>query len=189
MRAPSPSFRDALTFVRGVVEETSAGPVRELVLQMLKDWEDAPAEKIWETITDASVANGMPPPKAVEFIEWIVVTRVNSENASQVVEQWPAEKAKRRTQAKRALKGGPNEWADAAVKGHAVEAFEAHMDAALGRKKGGAPRQRFMQILSETFMTNCGRPLDKVVAALTEIAFGPAATEDVVRKARKRRDR
>jgi hypothetical protein len=195
MHAPVPPFRDSLTFVREAVEEDMpAGSQRELVLRMLKDWEDAPAEDIWKTITDASVANGKPPPEAVEFIEWLIDTRLVCEKASHVVEQWPAEKAKLLAQADRDWKGPVSAWPNAAVKRAAVEDYEARMDAVLGRKKFGAPRKRFMKLLRQFFVTNCGRrrPLNKVVAALTEIAFGPATSEGAVRgteRATKQRDR
>jgi hypothetical protein len=111
-----------------------------------------------------------------------------------VIEQSPALTASLRAQAERAWKGPVNEWPSAAVKRGAVEAFEARMNAVLGRKKVGAPRKRFMKLLRQTFVAHCGRrrPLNKVVAALTEIAFGPATTEAAVRgtqRATKRRDR
>jgi hypothetical protein len=66
------------------------------------------------------------------------------------------------------------------------------MDAVLGRKKAGAPRKRFMKMVRDAFMANCGRPLNSVVAVLTEIAFGPCTTVSAVRgtqRATKRRER
>jgi hypothetical protein len=108
---------------------------------MLKDWEDAPAEDIWKTVTDALVAHGTSPPEAVEFIEWLVSLRVFCENLSHVIEQSPGVTASLRTQAEREWRGPVNVWPGAVVKRAAVEALEARMDAVLGRKKAGAPRK------------------------------------------------
>jgi hypothetical protein len=185
MRAPSPTFRAAFTFVRETVEEEMpAGPERELVLQMLKRGEDHGAtDDIWKAITDAAVANDKPAPEAVERIEWLINSRLKCEEASLVVEQWPAQKAKLLTQVKRAWKGPVSEWSDAAVKGGAVEDFEARMNAVLGRKKKSGPRQRFMRLWTASFRDFCGDPLDEVVRVLTEIVFNEKITLDMVRRA------
>jgi hypothetical protein len=194
MRTPSPPFRAALVaYRRTIVEKQSPGPERELVLQVLKRWDDAGAtEEIWKAITDASLANGMPPPEAAEFIEWLISTRLTYEKLSHVIEQTPAVTTRLRVQVEREWRGPVNVWPGAAGKRAAVEAHEARMDAVLGRKKAGAPRKRFMKLLRDAFIANCGRPLNNVVAALTEIAFGPDTTEGAVRgtqRPTKRRER
>jgi hypothetical protein len=194
MRAPSPSFRAACAaYLRDTAETLPAGRERELVLQMLKRSEDHGAtDDIWKAITHASLANGVPPPEAAEFIKWLVSTRLTYERLSHVIEQTPTVTARVLAQAEREWRGTVSMWPDAAGKRAAVEAHEARMDAVLGRKKAGAPRKRFMKMLRDTFFQNCDRPLNNVVAALTEIAFGPGTTEAAVRgtqRATKRRER
>ena len=188
MRALSPSFRAALAaYRRAIVEKLPAGPELKPILKVLKRWDEhAGVETIWKTITEAQIASGLPPLEPAEFIEWLAFTRAVYEKHSDVIEQTPDVTAKLRAQADRDWKG-LEEWPRAIARRAAVEAHLASMDKILGRKKAGAPRQRFMRMLRDTFLANCGRPLNDVVAMLTEIAFGPDTSADAVKNMRKRR--
>jgi hypothetical protein len=185
MRAPSRSFKDDLEAFRRIVEGMPALGKRELAFAVLDRWMDhGQRDDIWTDITSSSIANSTAPVSASEFIEWIVFTRLGYEQLGDVIKQVPDVYSKLRTQAERDWKA--DDICHAFVKRKAVKDHAARMDVVLGRKKAGAPRMRFMRMLSDTFIANCGRPLDNVVRALTEIAFDTEETLPKVRGAAKR---
>ncbi len=78
----------------------------------------------------------------------------------------------------------------------ATKSFPPHGDRGindlLGRERDGAWKRRFVELWSDHFREHSGKPADKIVGVITEIAFGGEFTTDDVRNAlkfRRRRDR
>ena len=72
----------------------------------------------------------------------------------------------------------------------AMQGFNA-FDKALGREKKNAQKRKFVELWSDHFREHCGTPADKIVSAITEIAFGGEFDVTDVRNAlkfRRRRD-
>jgi hypothetical protein len=143
---------------------------------------------LWLSIEEASAANGTEPLPAAAFIAWIVHLRIQAERLTAVIEEWPDLQQKLLSQAERDWRA--DRIIDASFKKAAAIGFGADKDRILGRKQTAAPQKRFKTMCSEAFNINCGKPLDSVVASLTEIAFDTEVTIDSVRGVRKptRRD-
>jgi hypothetical protein len=190
VRAPSPSFRSEVAACRKRATGNTARNKRErrLMLEMLERWENHGAtDQMWEDMTAASLADGALPLLPAEFIHWVLVTRVQCyERLRECIAEAPAIYSKIRKGADQDYKRG--DVLRAAGKHIAVDRHAAAVDSVLGRKKKEAPRQWFMLLCRDAFLLNCGRPLDHVVAALTDIAFGgeEETTPDAVRRAAER---
>ena len=70
----------------------------------------------------------------------------------------------------------------------AMQGFNA-FDKALGREKKSAQKRKFVELWSDHFREHCGNPADKIVSAITEIAFGGEFDVTDVRNALKFRRR
>jgi hypothetical protein len=186
MRAPSPSFKSEITaYRRTVLDGAPPSKGRDLVSAVLDRWQEHPdTERIWNDINGGSVANKTAPVPALLFIAWLVRTRMEYERLANVIAKTSDVYLAVRQQAERDWKAG-HVW-DAAQKRTLVEKHAKDMDAALGRKKTGAPKQHFMRLLRDMFIENCGKPLNEAVAVLTEIAFDDPVTTDAARKARRK---
>ena len=176
-------FKNELAAYRNAIAQ---GPDhhRRLILQILDRWHEfSTAESMWQTIENASIANDTMPVPAKAFVAWIIKSRLEADRQSRVVREWPDLEAKLRSQAERDWR--EDRAFEAGLKKSAATAFGVEKAQLLGRKQKDAPRKRFMALCGEAFATNCGKPSDAVVAALTEIAFGAEVTLDSVRGARK----
>jgi hypothetical protein len=177
--AAQPSFKSEIAEYRRALGRVDSDTEGLLMVAVLDRWEDhGSVETLWRKITAIH-----PGPPAQSFIGWLLDTRIMCERLREVVEKSPEVVAKVRAQAEKDWKTGSFEAA--AWKRRKAENFVERADQELGRKKGDAPRQRFMRLASEMFIQNCGRPLDDVVASLTDIAFGDPVTTDAVRDARR----
>jgi hypothetical protein len=142
---------------------------------------------MWTKISTAATADGKLPLGGKEFVGCIIRLWIAAVETKRMVDGSPALDSKLRAQADRAFKD--DLVAEAALKKAAAITFRDKREQLLGRKQAEAYLQRFKAQCSKLFMINCGKPLDEVVATLTEIVFdcGPVSI-DSVRGARKNRD-
>lgn len=190
MRSPASmpaaaSFLDQLAAYRKIVLDGEPIENEKLITRILDDWRDHPdAEEIWQKITAASVANKIEPLPAWFFIDWFLSWRVLIyEPLGTVVSRAPALIADRKTQAECEWKAG--NIFSAALTRSGIERFEKRLTATLGRKKTKAPKKRFMLMLRDCFIINCGAPLNDIVAKLTGIFFDDETDTQDVRDALK----
>jgi hypothetical protein len=174
-------FGQALAGFRKSIESGPDDEHRAFILGMLDRWRDhADGAKIYSAIGQASAANNNPAPSPGVFIAWVVRTRLEARRLQRVVVDQSSElEAKGLAQANRHWKDGEVERA--AIKRLAVQAVADARKGLLGREQGSAPQKRFTRMWRDTFLENCGRPLDREVAILTEIAFDIEYTADAVR--------
>jgi len=183
MRAPEPTFKSALVAYQQQALKDAAGPERDLIAAVIDRWlehRDREIETIWHKIVEASDANGKERPVAEGFIDWFLMTCLVCERLSDTIAEAPAVYSALRVQAERDWK--QERVSKAANTRIIVKAHARKMDDVLGRKKKEAPRVRFMRMVREMFIENCGKPLNDVVAVLTEVAFGQPVTTDAVKK-------
>jgi hypothetical protein len=181
MRTPAPSFKSAIVAYRAAaLNGAPAARERDFVSDVLKRWLSHPdTERIWETINKASIANKNTPPPAPFFIYWILRIGLDYEWLGKGIEQAPDVQSELHSQAERDWKAG-HEWS-AAAKRTLAKAGAQYATAVLGRQKGDAPEKRFRRMVRDTFIENCGRPLNEVVAVLAEITFDTEVSPDAVR--------
>jgi hypothetical protein len=189
MRARTPiaaaSFLDQLAAYRKIVLDGEPIENEKLITRILDDWRDYPdTEEMWQKITATSIANKIEPPPAWFFIDWLLSMRVLVyEPLGTVVLDAPALIAERKTQAKREWKAGNISWATG-VRSMA-ECLDRDLTQTLGRKKTKAPKKRFILLLRNCFIINCGEPLNDIVAKLTGIFFDDDTDPQNVRDALK----
>lgn len=181
-RAPVPtdSFQAHLAAYRKVLLDGNRVENEKLIIRILDDWRDHPdAEEMWQRIVRTSIENKIEPPPPWFFIEWLLECRLVSEKLDTVVSQAPALIADRKRQAEREWKSGNIPWATD-VRSMA-ERLDRDLTQTLGRKKTKAPKKRFILLLRDCFIINCGVPLNDIVAKLTGIFFDDAFidTQDV----------
>jgi hypothetical protein len=183
-------FCQALASYRLEIVEGPDDQTRASILAMLDRWAGRPedAESAWQSLCTASVANATPPPPVGWFIGSVVRSKVCLDRLADRVEAAPQVRRALSHQADREWKGGNT--ALAAVKKDAAQYLEQEFSRLLGREQNTAPRKRFMKMWRATLQQNCGKPLDGVVAMLTEVAFGGETSIDAVRGTRRptRRD-
>jgi len=180
MRASGHTFKDELAVYRKAIAKGPNNAHRALILKILDEWQaNADAERAWATLVEASARAGNPMLPAADFIRGVIFTRLESERLARMIREAPAVLSRLSTQADRDFKKGRIE--KAVQKKSAARAFAKQADAMLGRKKNDAARQRFIRMWSDTFKTNCGKPLHDVVRVLAEAAFGKPTTADAVR--------
>jgi hypothetical protein len=181
MRAPASSFKSVVVSYRdAVLDGAPAGSERDFVSDVLKRWLSHPdTERIWEAIREASIANENTPPLASLFIAWILRIGLDYQLLSKRIEKAPAVQSELRSRAERDWRAG-SDWDAAFKRAFAKEGAQFATDV-LGRQKGGAPEKRFRRMVRDTFIENCGRPLNDTVAVLAEITFGTEVSSDAVR--------
>jgi hypothetical protein len=185
MHTPAPSFRDVLKAYQQQLPTLVAEKDRRLVEKVLAEWIDhADCEAIWATVRPllkVEVARD-------HFIGEILVARITAKRLNTIARKAPSLERKARVRATRHL--NTKEYREATATIEALGDF-ASRRGVLGRKGKTAARMIFMRLLSNGFVLWCGQPLDKEVAALTEICFSgeKSITTDTVRDARKKRAR
>jgi len=184
MSGAAGGFRAELVALRQEKErQADADPAeRALVLKLLDRWIDRrDSETIWITIIEALRASKVAPVPPREFIAGVLQSRLAVARASAVEKQSRAVAADVLRRADLDWKG--DRIKEAVEKKTQVRRFQEQEKALLGRKRKGALQKRFMVLWRKNFIEHCGAPLDGVVAALTEIAFGGNVTIDMVRGA------
>jgi hypothetical protein len=173
MRAPT--FLSELSAYReALLKDNSDLKGRALIEAVLDRWRDrADAEKIWEKITTALVANKTQPPAAALFIAWLLQTRIRYEWLDAQTKHAPIITSDLRNKAAQEWKSGdPISAAFHRIGAQAYADWSQQAGVTLSRKKAKALQKRFISTLRESFIANCGKPLNEVVTTLTQIAFG-----------------
>jgi hypothetical protein len=160
-----------------------------LALRVLDRWRDNPdAQKSWDAIEQAAVDSGIEPPLAEVFIPWLIdQSLLFGRLTNEVIPRAPGMIQKAERSAVKQLKVNP---AYAAFQQSAANKVRDDMARVLGRQPN--PKKRFIQMCREMFVSQCGKPLDGVVATLTTVVFGENTTIDAVRgtqRASRRLDR
>jgi len=181
-------FKSELEAVRAWVSDQPEDALRPQILKILDRWRGHPAaDLMWGKISKAATAGGQAPLGGREFVGLVIRLWIAATEIKRVTDGSPALERKARAQADRAFR--EDRVAEAALKKLGAIELEARRTRLLGRKQADAHLQNFKSRCSELFANNCGKPLDDVVATLTEVVFdcGPVSI-DSVRGARKNRD-
>jgi hypothetical protein len=168
MRQPTPSFlSDLRAYHDHLTKKNQLDWKDKIALELVQRWlERDDAEEIWRNLKSALPADLEIKP--VQFAEEVIGRRILAERAAEIVHSGGGlvEDVKRRLKHHLAK--------DDIAKVHAIsgvlKSFQERRGRALARQKG-ADQTWFMWQWSEAFKMVCGRPLDELVAALTEIAF------------------
>ncbi|KJC59874.1 hypothetical protein UP10_14310 [Bradyrhizobium sp. LTSPM299] len=177
--APRGSFKNELAEYR-----RSLGPIGDdrqelLMVAVLDRWQEhTDVELIWVKITGA-----VPDLSAQSFIGGVLHVREQCDRLRHVLEKPPGLVADARTSA--AKDDDADEYEVAALKRRMAKQMLDRANRLVGHKKVSAPRQQFMRETSRMVELNCGKHLDEVVAALTEIAFDSTTDIKAVRDARR----
>jgi hypothetical protein len=189
MRAPNKTFRSEIAvFRRHLPLKQSDDPKGIFISEVLDRWEKhADTEEIWKKIQRSSAAENLPLPAI--FIARVLSSCNWSETLSNVIPELPALEARSKTLATRRQR--ENRFTEAgeilSTLGNLIENSKF-----LTREKKTAARTRFMMQWRNFFRDMCGKPLDRVVAFLTGIAFDEVISEEMVQhtgKVARRRSR
>jgi len=178
MRAPQRAFRNRLEEYKRDYLKFSKDPphVRPIALQILSDWMDHPdCDKIWDAV-DRFLKVKVTPER---FIVEVLRAAIDAEKLKLVHSALPGlgDKAAKHTK---------KDWREGLALQARHYVVSEQKERVLGRE-GTGPRVNFLRELSAGFERWCGKPLDKEVAALTEITFGESVTPQAARSARKNR--
>jgi hypothetical protein len=174
MRAPS-SFRMQLTELQKQLQTTSKA---QGALGLIERWRNhGAAETIWATVSDK-----IPGWTARDFIFTVLADRLNAERLNVLLDWDKNITGNAEAQIKAHLRAG--EMADVTLKSAALVVYQESRRH-VSRKRKTAARTYFMRLSSGRFVEMCGQPLDEVVAAITEIAFGEETGSEAVRRARR----
>jgi hypothetical protein len=175
------NFRDALAAFRREFEARNADQKAHfnycLTLEVLDRRHAAgDCENNWERLGPKLE---MP---AELFIGAVIRSRVYAKQSAAILREWPKLEGKVRAQEKRHLSNNDIEGLEKIVSLHA--AFD-RARATYSQKTVTAARQDFIIKWSRDIELSCGKPHDREVAALTEIAFDERISTGWVRKTRK----
>jgi hypothetical protein len=184
MRALSPSFKSELEAYRQrLAKERADYPRLAFALQVIDRWHDhTDVETIWDTIKEKLPADAATAEQFIDLVlqRWDTATELNER-----VPKIPDIETKSRSWIKRHLQ--KRKYGQIARETGLLDDLLERRTRLLGRQ--GTARKPFMEGWSAKFQELCGQPLDEIVASLTEIAFNGRVTIDMVRRARRERDR
>jgi hypothetical protein len=169
MRALAPSFRDELRIYYDQLKNLKQKPDwrDKLAFGLIDRWlKRDDAEQIWRDLKSALPASFEITP--AQFVYQVAQRRIQAKRAAEIVREGPRLVQDVKKRLKHDLAKSKIE-AVHDISGE-LKRFQVHRARDLGRQQG-ADRTWFMWSWSETFRMVCGRPLDELVAALTEIAF------------------
>jgi hypothetical protein len=183
MRAPAPSFKNELAVYRQrLVKERASYPLIAGALQVLDRWRDhADVETIWNTLKEKLPADAMP--TAVQFIDLILQRWEIATELDERIRKIPDIEDKTRYRIKHHSQ--KRKYGQIARETALLDDILGKRARLLGRQGNG--RRLFMEGWSAKFQELCGKPLDEIVAPLTEITFDGDVTADMVRRARRDR--
>jgi len=126
-------------------------------------------EQIWRTMKAKLPTEAMP--TATEFIWLVLQRRLLLGRVDNVVEELPEATRKTKQRAKRFLK--ENQFGRLSLEAGLLDEAREARAKLLGREADS--RRPFIVGWRKKFKELCGRPLDEIVSALTQIAYGGAA--------------
>jgi hypothetical protein len=189
MRAPSPSFRAELAAFRKLIEQGPDDEHRALVLKILGRWEKRDdVEEVWESMGALLPLR----PLAGVFIGAVIQSRRATEQFTQATKNFPQLKKDAAAYIEGEWNAAGGDFIRAGVAKELLTHADREIDDLLGRERDGAWKRRFVELWSDHFREHSGKPADKIVGVITEIAVGGEFTTTDVRNAlkfRKRRDR